>query len=185
MTLQEIEEYFINRSNEIIGLSLRGDPWIFLCGSAMIDYLTNMTTNGKSTRTTYITFIESYFGSVDSLYKDFKFQNGIQDLPKQMYLILRCGIVHKFSFVPSAKEITNGARERSILLGHEFNGATHFQACTNNGMDSVVLTAEQFSKDIKEVVELIFKHAASDINLENNIISYVSDFPPIQGNFTI
>lgn len=99
MILKEVENYFSERCDEIISLSKRGDPWVFLCTSAMIDYLTNMV-SGHSTRLKYIKFIEEYFSQVNYLYKDFQFQNGLKDLPTQMYIILRCGIVHSFSFVP-------------------------------------------------------------------------------------
>jgi hypothetical protein len=183
MTLTEIKNYFVDRSDEIISLSLRGDPWIFLCGAAMIDYLTNMTT-GNSTRTKYIEFVKDYFSEVNILYKDFQYQNGTTDLPTQMYVILRCGIVHSFSFIPDQQGIANEGRTRSILVAHEKNGHTHFESYTKNGMDSVVFTAEQFSKDIKSVVEIIFNKAQTNQQLETEIINYVTNYPPILGQFS-
>ena len=183
MTLNEIENYFNDRSDEIISLSDRGDPWAFLCGSAMIDYLTNMTT-GKSTRLKYIKFIEDYFSLVNISYKDFTYQSGIKDLPTQMYVILRCGIVHSFSFIPNQQGLSNGGRTRSILLAHEKNGHTHFETYTKNGMDSVVFTAEQFSEDLKAVVNLIFHKATTNQNLENQILNYIQSHPPILGQFS-
>ncbi len=182
MTLEEIKKYFVNRCSEIVSLSLRGDPWVFLCGAAMIDYLTNMTT-GSSTRTKYIKFINEHLSDVNNQYKDFQYKGGSIDLPTQMYVILRCGIVHSFSFVPNQQGVANGGRIRSILLAHESNGHTHFEAYTKNGMDSVVFTAEQFSKDIKSVIEVIFNKAKTDSRLENEIINYVTKHPPILGQF--
>jgi hypothetical protein len=163
-------------------MSTRGDAWVFLCGAAMIDYLTQMTT-GKSGRAAYIDFVDRYFKEVNINYKDFEYKNGQKDLPTQMYVILRCGIVHKFSFVPGSQEIANGGRLRSILLAHEANGNTHLTKYTNNGMDGVIFTAEQFSKDIKTVVELVFTKATTDKILESNILKYIVDYPPIQGRF--
>ncbi|MDX1904379.1 MAG: hypothetical protein SFU27_09505 [Thermonemataceae bacterium] len=183
MTLAEIESYFIGRCDEIISLSQRGDPWVFLCTSAMIDYLTNMVT-GHSTRLKYIKFIEDYFSQVNFQYKDFQYKNGSKDLPTQMYVILRCGIVHSFSFVPNQQGLTNGGRTRSILLAHEKNGHSHFEIYTKNGMDSVVFTAEQFSKDLKSVVRLLFQTTCSNQQIENKIISYVTIHPPILGQFS-
>jgi len=183
MTIDEIKSYFIQRSDEIISLSSRGDAWVFLCGAAMIDYLTNMT-NGNSTRRKYISFIDKYFSQVNQNYTDFTFQNGSKDLPTQMYVILRCGIVHSFSFVPNQQGVSNGGRTRSILLAHEMNGHTHFEKYINGGMDSVIFTAEQFSKDLKEVVELIFQEASIDTNLRNQILGYVTNHPPILGQFS-
>jgi len=183
MTLAEIENYFDKRCDEIISLSLRGDPWVFLCISAMIDYLTNMTT-GHSTRLKYIKFIEEYLSEINTLYKDFQYRNGSIDLPTQMYVILRCGIVHSFSFVPNQQGLINGGRIRSILLAHEKNGHTHFETYTKNRMDSIVFTAEQFSKDIKSVVTFIFNKARSNQQLGNKITNYVISHPPILGQFS-
>jgi hypothetical protein len=183
MNLTEIEKYFNDRCDEIISLSLRGDPWVFLCGSAMIDYLTNMVT-GHSTRLKYIKLIEDYFSQVNPVYKNFQYQNGSMDLPTQMYIILRCGIVHSFSFVPNQLGLTNGGRTRSILLAHEKNGHSHFDTYTKDGMDSIVFTAEQFSKDIKSVVGIIFTAASSNSQLENKIITYITNHPPILGKFS-
>jgi hypothetical protein len=183
MTLTDIESYFTERCDEIVSLAQRGDLWIFLCGSAMIDYLTNMVT-GHSTRLKYIKFIEDYFSQINILYKEFQYKNGSKDLPTQMYVILRCGIVHSFSFVPNQQGLTNGGRTRSILLAHEKNGHSHFDTYRKSGMDSVVFTAEQFSKDIKSVVKHVFKTASSNQQLENKIINYVMSHPPILGQFS-
>jgi hypothetical protein len=183
MTLTEVESYFIARCDEIISLSDRGDPWIFLCGSAMIDYLTNMTI-GTSSRDKYIKFIKQYFSQVNPLYKNFTYQSGNQDLSKQMYVILRCGIVHSFSFIPNQQGLSNGGRGRSILLAHERNGHKHFDRCVNNGMDSVVFTAEQFAKDIKDVVLLVFLKASSDQGLATKILTHTFSHPPILGGFS-
>lgn len=181
-TIEQVKDYFLGRCDEIISMSPKGDAWIFLCGAAMIDYLTQMTT-GSSGRTSYVNFVDSYFKEINIKYKDFEFQNGKKDLPTQMYVILRCGIVHKFSFVPGVQEINNGGRLRSILLAHEAIGNTHLTKYTNNGMDSVIFIAEQFAKDIKAVVEFIFIKATNDTILEENIKKYVRNYPPIQGKF--
>lgn len=183
MTIIEINDYFLARCVEIESLAERGDPWVFLCGSAMIDYLTQMTTHTAG-RLAYIEFVENYFQQIDVRYKEFQYSSGAQDLPTQMYIILRCGIVHKFSFVPNQQGINNGGRERSILLAHEKNGHTHMTAYTTNGRDSIIFTAEQFSKDITAVSNLIFEKASNDQPLHDKIINYATNFPPILGNFS-
>ncbi|OQP42030.1 hypothetical protein A4H97_34145 [Niastella yeongjuensis] len=183
MTIISIKEYFLARCDEIISLSHRGDPWTFLCGSAMIDYLTNMTT-GNSTRVRYINFIEDYFAQVNILYKEFTYQSGDKDLPTQMYVVLRCGIVHSFSLIPNNLGISYGGRIRSILLAHEKNGHSHFETYIKDGMDSVIFTAEGFAMDIKNVVLSVFKKATTDQNLETQILAYVQSYPPILGRFS-
>jgi hypothetical protein len=182
MTIQEVKDYFLARCDELVSLAERGDPWVFLCGSAMIDYLTQMTTS-KAGRIAYIEFVDTYFRQINIKYKEFEFQNGQRDLPTQMYIILRCGIVHKFSFVPNQQGIDNGGRKRSILVAHEKNGHTHLTAYTKNGIDSIIFTAEQFSKDIKSVVEVIFSKALNDNLLEAQIKEYASNYPPIMAGF--
>jgi len=156
----------------------------FLCCAAIIDYLTQMAT-GKSGRSAYIDFVENYFKEVNNDYNDFEYQNRQKDLPTQMYIIQRCGIVHKFSFSPGAQEITNGGRLRSILVGHEKNGHSHLTKYTKNGMDSVIFIAEQFSKDIKAVVDLIFTKSTTDSTLESNIMKYITDYPATEGKFSV
>ena len=136
---------------------------------------------GKSNRENYIKFIEEYFGEVNVLYKDFTFQNGSKDLPCQMYVTLRCGIVHSFSLVPDATSKSNKGRPRSILLAHEMKGQSRFATFKNCEMDSVIFTAEQFAKDIKETIHIIFQKATTEKSLENQITEHVNKFPPIAG----
>lgn len=183
-TIEQVRQYFLERCDEIISMSNAGDPWVFLCGATMIDYLTQMTT-AQSGRAAYINFVDNYFKEINLNYKEFEYNNGKRDLPTQMYVILRCGIVHKFSFIPGDNEIANGGRMRSILLAHEKNGnnGAHLTSYTKNGMDGAIFTAEQYAKDIKAVVEFIFTKATTDPTLEGNIQTYITNFPPIQGNF--
>lgn len=183
-TLEEAKEYFTGRCKELILMSTAGDPWVFVCASAMIDYLTQMTT-GNSGRQAYIAFVKDFLGEINPKYSSFQYANGMQDLPTQMYIILRCGIVHKFSFVPGKQESNNGGRKRSIVLAHEKNGhkGAHLAAHTNNEMNAAIFTAEQFVKDIKAVVELIFIKGKADFAIKNNILAYISSYPPILGKF--
>jgi hypothetical protein len=110
---------------------------------------------------------------------------GSKDLPLQMYVTLRCGIVHSFSLIPDDTGISNNGRPRSILLAHEMKGYIHIAASKNNKLDSVIFTAEQFAKDIKETIHIIFQKATTEKSLENQIIEHVENFPPITGKFRI
>jgi hypothetical protein len=107
--------------------------------------------------------------------------SGSKDLPLQMYVTLRCGIVHSFSLIPDAIGISNNGRSRSILLAHEMKGHSHFATFKNSELDSVVFTAEQFAKDIKETINIIFQKATTEKSLENQITEHVNNFPPIAG----
>ena len=106
---------------------------------------------------------------------------GSKDLPCQMYVTLRCGIVHSFSLIPDAIGKLNKGRPRSILLAHEMKGQSHFATFKNSEMDSVIFTAEQFAKDIKETIHIIFQKATTKKSLENQITEHVNNFPPIAG----
>ena len=106
---------------------------------------------------------------------------GSKDLPCQMYVTLRCGIVHSFSLIPDAIGISHKGRPRSILLAHEMKGQSHFATFKNCEMDSVIFTAKQFAKDIKETIHIIFQKATTKKSLENQITEHVSNFPPIAG----
>lgn len=103
-TIEQVKNYFHGWCDEIISMSNAGDSWIFVCGAVMIDYLTQMTT-AQSGRVAYINFVNNYFKEINLKYKEFQYANGRRDLPTQMYVILRCGIVHKFSFVPGVLKL--------------------------------------------------------------------------------
>ena len=183
-TIEEAKKYFTGRCEELLSMSKAGDPWVFLCASAMIDYLTQMTT-GKSGRQAYIDFVNNFLGEINTTYSNFRYKNGKQDLATQMYIILRCGIVHKFSFVPGKQELKNGGRLRSIVLAHEKNGhnGAHLTAYPNEEIDAAIFTAEQFVTDIKALVELIFERGNSNFEIKNNILTYIAHYPPILGKF--
>jgi hypothetical protein len=107
--------------------------------------------------------------------------SGSKDLPLQMYVTLRCGIVHSFSLIPDATGKSKNGRPRSILLAHKMQGYIHLVASQNNELDSVIFTAEQFAKDIKETINIIFQKATTEKSLENQITEHVNNFPPIAG----
>jgi hypothetical protein len=111
--------------------------------------------------------------------------SGSKDLPLQMYVTLRCGIVHSFSLIPDAIGKSNNGRPRSILLAHEMQGYIHLVASKNNKLYSVIFTAEQFAKDIRETIHIIFQKATTEKSSENQIIEHVENFPPITGKFRI
>lgn len=184
--MNEIEQYFLDRCDEILSLSERGDVWPFLCNASMIDYLTNMVTGGKSKRESYIKFVEDYFSEINKKYKDFEYRNGKKDLPGQMYCLLRCGLIHRFSLIPGEEEKKHHARVRSIILTHEVQGSfLHLTRCTRDGLDSVIFTAEQFSRDVKDVVRHVFIEAKTNQNLSNTIKDYIAEYPPVAYSFRL
>ena len=180
MTLEKAYHYYKDRISEVSKFSSWGDVWVFLMCSSFIEYLVKMVNNeDKVGSKKYIAFIREYLTIVDPRYSTFKYNNGECDLPEQMYYILRCGIVHSFSLIPDTKGKKKNARARSILLSHEKNGGVHLERF-NGSIDAVIFTAEGFCRDLDSLVEYIFKkHAFENKEIEENIISWLTHYPPI------
>lgn len=185
-TLAEVHEYYKTRIFEVQKFASdfgSGDLWAFLMCSSFIDFLVKMVVNNEkaSNSIEYKLFIEKYLSLVNPAYRDFAFQSGKKDLPKQIYHVLRCGIVHSYSLCPDQKSQKSGGRKRSIVLGHRKNGYTHLAPFTENGNDSIIFTIEDFSRDLGLVLDKIFNDIVPfDSIIANNIISWVSKYPPIQ-----
>src|SRR5271168_5244509 len=92
MTSDEAKAEFLKLLDSLESMPV--NPWPFLCASAFIDYLTKMVNGGQTGRETYKQFVSTYLAKVNSLYVSFTYGSGHQDLPIQLYHILRCGIVH-------------------------------------------------------------------------------------------
>ena len=173
--INKIRYYFIKRIRELEQYSEDETPWIFLCGSSFIEYL------GKLTGNDFISFIKKYLSEVNKLYKEFKYLNGRQDLPKQMYYILRNGIIHRFSLFPIK---SNTGRRRSIVLAHKSSGKKHLHNYHSNKIDDAcIFIAEEFINDIKKAIQLIFSNAQTNKNLMKQIIKHYTIYPPISGGF--
>jgi len=186
-TLTKIHKYYKDRIGEVKGNANNGDPWAFLMAAAYIDFLVKMVYNVEpTTHRHYKDFIRDYLSLINAKYSSFIYANGSQDLPEQMYHVLRCGIIHGYSLVPDSLSVSKGGRKRSILVAHRKNGAIHFTGYSMNGYDSVIFTAEDFSEDLESVLDKIFTQLApADPILESNIIDWVQKYPPIGGLFQL
>jgi hypothetical protein len=121
MNLDEAKAVFLDLLNSLESMPV--NPWPFLCASALIEYLTKMVNGDGSGAEKYKQFVSTYLARVNPLYNSFTYIYGSpspeQDLPRQMYHILRCGIVHSFSFIPDKQATDKGGRPRSVLIAHE------------------------------------------------------------------
>jgi hypothetical protein len=157
---------------------MEASPWPFLCASAMLDYLSQMSIDRipPSGARVYIRFIEDY---MPQSYRNYQFDCGKQDLPYQMYYILRCGIVHSFSLVPDTRfSAAADGRKGSIVIAHQGKHLSKFQYTKNP--DAVLFLFDQFHADIKSALEAVFKRAQSDPLLMVRITKFLKDNPPIQ-----
>ncbi|MCC6412924.1 MAG: hypothetical protein IT270_14765 [Saprospiraceae bacterium] len=179
--LEDIHRYYKDRLDELTKYASEGDPWVFILLAAFIEYMVKITSNKDETNSNdYKDFIKHYLSLVNVQYRDFTFNQGTQDLPAQMYHTLRCGVIHSFSMIPDKISTKYGGRPRSILLAHRKNGKIHLSVHIEDGMDSVIFTAEDFLDDIKKLVEVIFiEKATNDANLKNNIIDWFNKYQPI------
>jgi hypothetical protein len=116
-----------------------------------------MVYDKESTSNDYKNFIRDFLSQINSQYRDFIYTiGGKQDLPEQMYHILRCGIIHSNSLVPDTISLKNNGRTRSVLLGQRRNGVKDFTKYDQNGFDAVIFTVEDFAEDLEKVLERIF-----------------------------
>jgi hypothetical protein len=182
MKIDEAKAVFLDLLNSLESMPV--NPWPFLCASALIDYLTKMVHGGESGAEKYKQFVSTYLARVNPLYNSFTYIYGSpspkQDLPLQMYHILRCGIVHSFSFIPDNQAAAKGGRPRSVLIAHE---GVHLSAYRDNGQDAALFVLHDFVIDLKKVIEQIFLNAATDHQLRNNIEQHLQQNPPIIGRF--
>lgn len=183
ITLSDIHNYYKQRIGEVIRFANEfgsGDLWAFVMSASFIDYLVKLVNNKESSAQLYKEFVRIYLSEINPLYRDFVFNSGHQDLPEQMYHVLRCGMIHSYSLVPDSKSLTKGGRVRSILLVHRKNGYTHFDKYSDNNLDSVLFTVEDFAEDLEKVLDKIFLDLApNDPALSTNILVWVTTQPPI------
>lgn len=180
MNLQEGEEYFAGRTQELLAACNDGTAWVFVFASTLVEYLAKLVNGQNTTRQHYIQFIKDYMAKIRPEYATFSYQNGNQDLPEQMYHILRCGIVHSFSFVPDQQAMNSGGRERSIVLSHRTAGRPHLSSYSSvKAPDAAIFVAEDFVEDIEKAIRHIFSDARSRADLKANIETWLSTHPPI------
>ena len=189
MRFKDAESYYLGRANELKIMCRSGTPWVFLCASTFLEYLAKLVYENYSDRKDYFKFIRSYLAKIRPLYKDFNYKkNKKQDLPEQMYFILRCGIAHSFSFYPDKIGNNIIGRKQSIVLGHRKNckqrKLTHLSYYSSKKIkEAALFIAEDFIDDIKKLAVLIFEEAKSNRSLKNNIKNRLIFQLPILGNY--
>ena len=186
VSMQDVRSRFDLWFRELEPICRTANPWGFLCLSALIDYLSRLATNpGKPGRKHYIDFIARYFPNE---YRDFRYKNGETDLPKQMYYILRNGLVHSFSLIPDERATRSGGRPRSIVLMHSEEatrkGLHHLQNCSGPQgiLDAALFIAEDLLSDARIAADNLLTEATPGSVIENNVLSWFAKYPPITGH---
>lgn len=111
-----------------------------------------------------------------------------KSLPSQMYLILRCGLVHTFSFVASKKQFEKGGRTRSIWMVSQAEanaaGQAHLTRFSRTNPlpaveDACYFVGERFIEDLVNAVDAIFDEATTNKKLRDNIEKHLNLQRPI------
>jgi hypothetical protein len=181
MTLPEAKAYFEGHIAALKRMCPDGTPWVFLCCSVVIEYLSKIAAGQDNKGSGYKQFIRDYFPVA---YREFKYQSGDADLPLQMYHVLRCGIVHSFSMIPDTVGRDKGARNRSVVMSH--NDPHLSQHSGSLAVDACCLHADSFVEDIEKAMNKLFATADADTpegrQVAGNIQRWLKDHPPIQAN---
>jgi hypothetical protein len=190
MKKKQIEHYFKARVKEVQHILEDVSPWGFVCAAAFLDCLSKLVAGQDNKRKGYKDFVKDYLAKINPSYATFKYKSGSKDLPEQLYHVFRCGIVHQFSLVPDQQSLNSGGQLRSIILCHrkesKRKNLPHLSQYSSAKIsDAAVFVAEDFGKDLKKVVKLIFSSQAKTITPEitEKMKDWVKKHPPIMGGF--
>lgn len=202
--LQHHHSYFLGILRELEAECQKRPAWVFLCCSAFIEYLAKMSLlPGHTLRgdwEPYLYFIDEF---MPIRYKNFQYLTAHacvkvgtphgtsltarDDLPLQMYCILRCGLVHSFSMHPKPNSSFAGrhARTRSIVLSHKKRRNSqrpiHLSSYTgiNGNLDAALFVLQDFIIDIKHAINMLFRRARNNTPLRQAIRQNLKNQPPL------
>jgi len=190
MKKQPIEQYFKARVKEVQRILKYVSPWGFVCAAAFLDCLSKLVAGQDNKRKGYKDFVKNYLARINPSYESFQYKSGSKDLPDQLYHVFRCGLVHQFSLVPDQQSLDSGGRLRSIVLCHrkesKRRNLQHLSRYSPGKIsDAAVFVAEDFGKDLKNLVKLIFSSQAKTINpdIAQKMEEWVKKHPPVMGGF--
>ncbi len=111
-------------------------------------------------------------------------------LPTQMYCIMRCGMVHGYSFVAGQTERKNGGRTRSLWMVNRAEaaraGLIHLSKFSRTTPlpeieDAAYIIIEEFIEHLSQAVDAIFDAALTDTKLKTKITKHLRLQRPIGG----
>jgi hypothetical protein len=169
------EQYFLDRADEVVAHCRNHSAFVFLEAAALLGYLAKAA--GCEGSKGYGRFVREQLQQVRPEYATFQYADGNEDLPEQMYYVLRCGLVHSFSLVPDKEARSHGGRVRSIVLCHRNAGLNHLSRHVE--VDAAIFVAEDFAEDLHALVGRLFDNARQNGALANHIVRHLDDHPPI------
>lgn len=188
MNICEAKQYFQKQISAAKKYCIDGTPLPFVLAACFIDYFSKMVEGEDKKRTGYKNFVKTYMKIVREEYFTFKYADEVQDLPDQMYHVLRCGVVHSFSLIPDQTVRNQPGRDHSIALCHKVEadqkGLKHLSHYVGpRNLDAALFVIEDFLSDLLKVNEVIYKMAVSDSTLRGNIEGWLIKSPLISGGY--
>jgi hypothetical protein len=185
MNILVAKQYFHKLISAAKEYCVDGTPLPFVLGACFIDYFCKMVDGEDKKKTGYKDFVTKYMKEVREEYVTFKYANGAQDLPAQMYHVLRCGVVHSFSLIPDKKVNKQPGRDHSVALCHKAEAdkkglkhLSHYAGPRN--LDAALFVIEDFLDDLLAVNELIYNKAVNDSTLRGKIEGWLRVSPCLQ-----
>ncbi len=188
MTFKTGRKKITDRLLELGEFCESGSPWVFVCATALIEYLGHLALPEAGNAEAFRSFVTRWMSQVRPEYKAFQYRSGKSDLPDQLYFVLRCGLVHSLSLIPDAQSTARGGRQRSVVLCHRpesramrLRHLTRYR--TQQITDAVVLVAEDFVSDIRRAADRLFERARKDSGLRAGIERQMRDHPLLSGGY--
>lgn len=188
MDIQKSRDYFKQLLIAVENYCQDTTPLPFVLGAAFIDYYSKMVKGHDEEGRGYKEFIVNYMQKVRKEYQTFTYLNTKDNLPEQMWHVMRCGLIHTFSLFPDKRIRNQPGRVRSIVLCHKKEairkGLKHLSRYSGpENLDAALFVAEDFIDDLIAVNDLIFDQALNDPDLKSNIERWLTQCPPISGGF--
>jgi hypothetical protein len=156
--------------------------WDFLCLAAILEYIASLDRRTHFVRGRqkperghdyFVRFVKNY---MPNSYQSFTYQSGVNDLPSQMYYILRCGLLHSFSLSQDA--LRGGGRTGSIVLTHDEAHLSTYAGQSRNP-DNAILRFDQLLEDIRTGLFGLIAASQTDPDLKARIRKRIADAPPL------
>jgi len=163
---------------------LNGSAWDFVLMGCLVDIISRINYNNlnSSLKRTSKLFDDRLPQYREAFYN---IPKRINDVPEQIYMVMRCGLVHSLSLVPDKnlidrKQYKDHWRKGSLLLTHRGN---HLQMRTRtyNGhlIDACQLDYSTMLEDMQSALDAIFQDAEHDTALSAHIEKFVSENPTL------
>lgn len=161
-----------------------GSVWDFLILGCLLEWTSKLNNDlGKGTLQAFVYLFQKRMPK----YCDVKYvtPSKYQDLPEQLYLVLRCGLVHGLSLKPdmseqNSKRYKGHIRENTLLLWHRGNHLKiNRQRLNGIEYDRVNIDYESLLEDTQISLNDIFEESKTNTKLRDSILKFIQKNPGI------